>query len=273
MQNIIFLFTGQSRDSPFSNNTTKSTAFILDSYKKYIFTEEFKLGYNYKVYISSDNLDLEKTTSYFSSDKIGNIHLWDNDFFMKDINNKTKDESVYLDKYKMQDWSYYQQYNNSIGQFHKILDCYNLFLEDETSKDINWDYIIRIRLDMIIPVSIQSLILYMNENKSFEICAIHDFFAVGKPEIMHCYCKGLDNNYGSYAYYTDISTYNYLPMMRDYNHKNKQQWTYAGERQLFEMLFEYCIKKNIDINQTIREIISEKQAYYLLSRHYHLINH
>ena len=55
MQNIIFLFTGQSRDSPFSNNTTKSTAFILDSYKKYIFTEEFKLGYNYKVYISSDN--------------------------------------------------------------------------------------------------------------------------------------------------------------------------------------------------------------------------
>ena len=62
-------------------------------------------------------------------------------------------------------------------------------------------------------------------------------------------------------------------MMCDYNHKNKQHWTYAGERQLFEMLFEYCINKNIDINRTIKEIISDKEAYYLLRRHYHLINH
>ena len=38
MQNIIFLFTGNSRDSPLSNNTTKSTAAILQSYNKYIFT-------------------------------------------------------------------------------------------------------------------------------------------------------------------------------------------------------------------------------------------
>ena len=273
MQNIIFLFTGNSRDSPLSNNTTKSTAAILQSYNKYIFTEEFKLGYNYKVYISSDNLDLEKTTSYFSSDKIGNIHLWDRDFFTKNINNKTKDESVYQDKYNLRDWSYYQKYNNSIGHFHKILDCYNLFLEDETSKDIKWDYIIRIRLDMIIHVSIQSLILYMNENKSFEICAIHDFFAVGKPEIMDCYCKGLDNNYGSYAYHTDVSNYNHLPMMSDYKNRNRQVWTYAPERQLFEILFEYCIKKNIDINKTIKEIMTSDEAYYLLSKHFNLINH
>ena len=270
MQNIIFLFTGNSRDSPFSNYTTKSTAVILESYDKYIFTEEFKRDYNYNIYISSDNLDLEKTTSYFSSDKIGNIHLWDTDFFMKNINNKTKDESVYQDKYNSRDWSYYQKYTNSIGQFHKILDCYNLFLQDETSKDINWDYIVRIRLDMIIPVSIQSLILHMNENKSSEICAIYDFFAVGKPEIMDCYCKGLDNNYGSYAYHTDVSTYNYIPLMRDYNNKNRKVWTYAPERQLFEMLFEYCIKKNIDINQTIKEIMTNPEPYYLLSRHYFL---
>jgi hypothetical protein len=69
------------------------------------------------------------------------------------------------------------------------------------------------------------------------------------------------------------NTYNYLPLMRDYNNKNRRAWTYAPERQLFEMLFEYCITKNLDINQTICEIMSDKQAYYLLSRHYHLINH
>ena len=189
-------------------------------------------------------------------------------FFMKNINNKTKDESVYQDKYNSRDWSYYQKY--TIGQFHKILDCYNLFLQDETSKDINWDYIIRIRMDMIIPVSIQSLILHMNENKSSEICAIYDFFAVCKPEIMDCYCKGLDNNYGSYAYHTDVSTYNYIPLMRDYNNKNRKVWTYAPERQLFEMLFEYCIKKNIDINKMIKEIMTNPEPYYLLSRHYFL---
>jgi hypothetical protein len=67
---------------------------------------------------------------------------------------------------------------------------------------------------------------------------------------MNCYCTGLENNYGHYIYNTPIP--DVIPIMHEYNILDKKRWTYAAERQLFEMLFEYCNKNNLDINKTIK---------------------
>ena len=69
---------------------------------------------------------------------------------------------------------------------------------------------------------------------------------------MDCYCSGLENKYGTYCYQT--MTPDLLPIMVDYNHACKKRWTFAAERQLFEMLFEYCNKHNLDINSVIQSI-------------------
>ena len=60
-KNIIFLLTGESRTFPFSLNKQKRNINILNSYNKFIFTDEFKTLYDYKLYISTDDIHLHDT--------------------------------------------------------------------------------------------------------------------------------------------------------------------------------------------------------------------
>jgi hypothetical protein len=118
----------------------------------------------------------------------------------------------------------------------------------------NVDYIVRLRLDTTIETDIRSLITKLETNSNLQIILGWDFVAIGKPEIMDCYCTGLENNYGNYHYNVIIPKE--VPVMTDYHTNDHVQWTYAPERQLFEMLFEYCNNNNLDINNAISNGIS-----------------
>jgi hypothetical protein len=249
---VIFLFSGQARTSPFNIIEYERNIDILNSYNKYIFTEKFKSTYDYKIYISSDNIHLHDTISFFSQNNIGNIHLIDTNYYYKSITHPIKNIQYYLDSYNdNNDWNSQPPFNkhvNSIHQHYKLLDCYNLFKEDIIKYD-KIDYIVRMRMDTVMKLDIFDILLSFSTNPDIEIIIHWDFFAMGKPNIMECYCNGLDNKYGKYTYTTKIP--DKLPVMYNYNTVDKIRWKYATERQLFEMLFEYCNNKNIDINKTI----------------------
>ena len=250
MNNIIFLFSGESRTFPFNIDQNKRKTCILDSYNKYIFTDKFKSLYKYKIYISTSDIHLDDTINYFSKNNIGNIHLLDTDFYLKTPKNKTENLKKYLDLYNNKDWSNYQKYDHTISQHHKILDCYNLFKNDNNTE--NYDYIIRIRMDIEIKQNIIDVLSLFIQNPELKIIMDWDFFAIGKPKIMECYCTGLNNNYGNYNYQVKVP--DILPIMHDYHYLDKYRWTYAAERQLFEMLFEYCNNNYLDINKSIKSI-------------------
>ena len=107
-------------------------------------------------------------------------------------------------------------------------------------------------MDVEITYSILDILYMFEENSELEIILDWDFFAIGKPKIMDCYCSGLNNNYGNYNYQIDVP--DNLPIMYDYKHLDRFRWTYAPERQLFEMLFEYCNNNNLDINKSIKSV-------------------
>ena len=138
------------------------------------------------------------------------------------------------------------------------MDCYNLFKYDESNTnnknddDDDDEYIVRIRLDTVFTQNILELLPYFASNPQCEILMDWDFFAIGKPKIMECYCTGLNNNYGNYNFTTVVP--DKFPIMACYNTVDKFIWTYAPERQLFEMLFEYCNKNNLQINDAIKAI-------------------
>ena len=243
---VIFLFTGQTRTSPFNLDITQRYNDILKSYNEYLFTEQFKATYDYKIYITADNIHLEDTINYFTPEKIGNIHLIDTDFYLKPITNKIPDSDFFLKKYNEKDFKYNWKYDKSIYQHHKILDCYNLFRND----DVNPLFIIRIRLDIIIQTNILDMLSLFESNPQLNIICHWDFMSIGKPDIMQCYCTGLENNYGNYVYLTHVPEI--VPIMDEYHTFTKPRWTYAPERQLFEMLFEYCNNNNLDINDSIK---------------------
>ena len=113
----------------------------------------------------------------------------------------------------------------------------------------NINYIIRLRLDILINIDLCTLINKLENNLNLQIILGWDFFAIGRPEIMKCYCTGLENNYGNYKF--NVIVPRKLPIMEDYHTIDKKRWTYAAERQLFEMIFEYCNNNNHDINIAI----------------------
>jgi len=192
---VVFLFSGNARSSPFAHNPVRASKRILDTYNRYIFTEELKSRYDYKVYMSSDNIHLENTKKYFSN-HIGNIHLMENDYYLYNSEIKTKEVSTYLDKYNKKDWSSHQKYDNSIYQHHKIIDSYNLFLNDK----IKCDYIVRLRFDIEFNKDIVELLGKFTEDPDIKLLLDWDMFAIGKPHIMNTYCTGLEKNYGNYNY-------------------------------------------------------------------------
>ena len=243
---IVFLFSGNARTSPFNLNTNNRNQKILDSYNQYIFTESFKQKYDYAVYITSDDIHLQDTIQYFSENNIKNIHLLDKDYYLNSKSD-TKPPEYYLDKYNQKDWTNHDKYEGSIHQHYKILDCYQMANNNGSLAQV--DYIVRIRLDVVIEKDIQEVISRIEDSSDVEIVIDWDFFALGKPSIMEWYCNGLENNYGNYNYNVPVPTF--FPVMQDYLEVDKKRWTYAAERQLFEMLYDYCNKHNLDINKTI----------------------
>lgn len=247
---IVFLFSGNARTSPFTVDPQKRSREILDSYNRYVFTDEFKEKYDYEVYITSDNIDLKDTVQYFSQNHIKNIHLLDSDYYLttnSETNPEIKNIEYYLNKYNDKDWTYYDKYDGSIHQHYKILDSYNLAKKNGSLQDA--DYIVRIRMDVKFHKNIEDVLEKFEENPDLEVVLSWDYFAIGKPEIMECYCTGLENNYGNYKY--EVPVPEKLPIMEEYFVNDKKRWTYAAERQLFEMLYDYCHQKNLDINKTI----------------------
>jgi hypothetical protein len=138
-----------------------------------------------------------------------------------------------------------QIYQNSIYQHHKILDCYNLYINDNKHRDINNDIIIRMRLDTIFHSDIMNNLKLLQENTTYQILMARDLFTIGKYSIMKEYRNGLNNNYGNYYFNADLSNINYPLICYDYKTMERIRWTYAPEVQLFEILFEYCNNNNL----------------------------
>jgi hypothetical protein len=113
-------------------------------------------------------------------------------------------------------------------------------------------FIVRIRMDIIIKKNILEIIDLFENDKELQLCCSWDFMGVGKPDIMNVYCSGLEKNYGKYIFNTPVP--NELPIMKDYHYLERGRWTYAPERQLFEMLYEYCYNNGLDVNKTITSI-------------------
>jgi hypothetical protein len=177
----------------------------------------------------------------FLLENIGNIHLLNTNYYKKRVALETKNIEEYMHEHNYNpDWDLnYGKHPSSIYQHYKILDCYNLFINDSKS-DINrnnCDYIFRMRLDTEFEMDLCDILYGFKENPKLELAMCWDWGIIGKPNVMDMVCTGLDNGYGKFGYDIDLS---FIPQ---YFHEvyswDKIQWKYAPERQLFEMIFTY----------------------------------
>jgi len=248
-QKVVFLLCGESRCNPLSFNKNPNSD-ILTSLSTFIFTEEFKKQYDYTIYISTDDIHLENTISYFGREHISNIHLINTNYYLKPIKTHIPNSSHFLNIYNTYpNPENYRRYPTSILQYHRLLDAYNLFKND--SCDCDW--IIRMRWDCIFSVNIMDILKTFENNPKQEIVTSHDHFAVGKKNIMNVYCNTMLHKYGKYKF--DSRTHTPVNLLcqldKTYPPDDLNMWTYAPEIQLFETLFEYCIINSLDMESAL----------------------
>lgn len=251
-----FLFTGQGRCNPLSFNNYPNYA-ILEGYTNNIFTNEFKEKFDYDIFISTDDIHLQKTFDYFGADHVKNIHILEphlggEQIYLKDVSYKLQWEKYYLDNYLNQNFMGCEPYAiNNILQNYKVRDAFHLLEQS----GYNYDFIIRVRLDVIFVKNIMDCFNQFFANPDLHIIGHNDFFFIGKPSIMKFYCLSIDRNYGKYNF--NLTNHVFKKNIVDYEYYNSlkkgdyKRWTYAPEIQTWETLFEFCSIHNLDIDKTI----------------------
>jgi hypothetical protein len=252
---IAFIFSGEIRCNPLNHNCNNRKESIKSSYANYIFTDKFKDNYDYDVFISTDDLNLTNTYNFFGPN-LKNVHLFDTNFYSEEIESNIPKIAYYLEKYNSINFLNFNKYDNSIHQYYKLFDAYNLCKNYQKKNNISYDFIVRSRLDTEYDNNLIGCIEYLEQNKNCKLLGVWDIFAIGKNDIMDIYCSCIDKNYGNYFNperknfnNSIISCSNYCNLLN--NDSYIYTWRFAPEIQLFECLFEYCDKNNLLIDETI----------------------
>jgi hypothetical protein len=247
MKKIAILFTGESRINGLSNNEI-ITETILDSYKKYFFTDSFIENYDYDIFIITDDINIEKILEFFGKERVKNIYFMNIQNFLYSINQNIYSYDVVLNKCKKIYSNRHKFHENGIQQFYKCYIGFSLL-----SNYNEYDYIIRSRLDIEILEDVQTQIERLEQNESIQIIAAWDAFAIGRPNIMKEYLN-MVLNYGSYDFIKSNHDFKRnIICIEKYNNRkiNQHDWLFSPEIQLFECLFDYCDKNNYIIDDTI----------------------
>lgn len=231
---------------------------ITNYMKRNIFNEYMKNNFNYDVFISSDNINIDRTKEFFG-DNLKNICLtkksWIDpnnstpDFYLKEVNTKILPIEYFLNLYDSYDLTNCDSFKYQVYQFYRLLTCFNL-VEDYTK----YDYVLKIRPDALYNIDFSKIIEYLNNNNECQLVAITDLFAIGRNNIMKHYCE-LAYKFGSYN--KNLKNYN---IINDnfigssfFNDSDTKRWTFAPEIQVACHLYEYCEKSNLDICKTLNQ--------------------
>lgn len=179
-QKIAIMLTGQMRTNGLSNDSNDTI--ILDSIKKYLLNNTFKENFEYDVFISTDQIDINKTKEYFGNN-LNNINLTEKNWYYNPISVEVESYEYFYNKY-LDIIKNKPEYNSYIGPFYqnyRIYCCYKMIIDNEEKTNTHYDYYIKIRPDSIITQDFtQLMLLIINSNK--KICMEHDHIIIVNNE-------------------------------------------------------------------------------------------
>ena len=246
MKNIAILLCGEMRNNMLSLNPINSK--FTDTFYKNVITQEVRNNYNIHIFIVSDNGNIETIIQYFK--ELKNLYLMNINYThintLLEIESEDYYKNLYIDTYQN---SKFTIYPTAIQQYYKIYLCY-LLMKDYEKKNINFDYIMRCRLDSIFfNINFISIIDNLNNIINEKIYLDGDWFIFGTYKIMSEYSKLL-LTYGNF---------NLIDSNNCNNNIDLNRWNHAPETQLMELLIKYCKNNSLEIDNTIIDMRKTKR--------------
>jgi hypothetical protein len=165
------IYSGQMRSNSLSNSYNEDYI-ILDSINKNFLNTQFKNKYNYDIFFSVDDINIEKSKNFFK-DNLKNIHITEKNWFMNNIKNQLIPYEYFYDKYLQINFEGCENHINSLYQYYRLYCGYELLKDYEQKNNIKYDYYIRIRPDIRVMQDINFL-LDILENDIKEIIFEHE---------------------------------------------------------------------------------------------------
>jgi hypothetical protein len=233
---IAILFSGQMRTNSLGINISNNDN-IINSISKYILNDELKNKYDYDVFISTDNAQIHKCKDFFGNN-LKNIHCFDINYLMNNVENKITSYNKLFHLYVNRNYNNYRIYPNTVWQFYRLYDCYNMMCNYESIN--NYDYIIRARLDTVFKKNIVPKIEELDNNINIHYFGAADMFGIGRIGIMEYYSTMINEKYGTFG--------------EGHKIPDELRWKYAPEYQLHFCLNEYCKLNNINPSVALHSI-------------------
>jgi len=229
---IAILYSGQMRSNSLSDSYTNDNI-ILDETKKFFLNKQFYEKYDYDVFFSVDDINIEKTKQFFG-EHLKNIHITETNWVMTPIQYNFANYQEIYDKYMQIDFQNCINHSHAVYQYYRLYCAYKLAKDYESKKNNIYDYYVRIRPDIRL-MQDTNVLFDIIETSSKEIIMEHEQL---------CIISNKYENFFDFVYYYGFSTnpvdlYSYI-----YNHYTKGRGMaediisrFAPERQILDYVF------------------------------------
>jgi hypothetical protein len=240
---------GQMRTNSL-NPQFKRDTIIIDSLKEYLFNDEFKTKYEYDIFISTDDIDIEAAYNFFGENNIKNIHLIEKNFYLNPIENYIEDYEFFHELYLQTNFiESYDIHLSQLYQYYRLYDAYNMLKNYQNKSNITYDYAIRLRPDTSLNKNLMELFNKL-ENTDIKIILEHNLFQICKFEFSEIF-----NVIETYGTYNDPieKRYNYYQAFLTPNPSTplypENIMMYCSEKQIADNIVYILDKYNYDVTK------------------------
>ena len=236
------IYSGQMRSNSLNPDYKEDTV-ILESTIKHLLNPEFEEKYNYDVFFSVDTIDIPKAKEYFK-DHLQNVHLTESDWYMYKIEETIPDFSSFYDNYLQIDFKGYVNHSHALYQYYRMFCGYKLLKDHETKENKYYDYLIRIRPDLIIMQDIMPL-LNILETTTKKIIMEHEQLCILTRDFEKVF--HLIEYYGIYNERFDPK--NSMRIKHFFQNKilfGDDIMVYSPEKQFIEHIYQISLDKKLD---------------------------
>ncbi len=237
------IISGQIRANSLNPDFTHDSI-ILDSIKEYFLNEEFINEYEYDIFISTDQIDVDKSKEFFG-ENLKNINLTESNWYMNNQEIQINQFEYYYNKYIKITEKYegYEFYPNAVYQYYRMFVAYTMLKKYQLDTNSKYDFFVRIRPDARLTQNIVPIFKLLDENNKY-LFIEHEQLLIFNPELEDIF--KLIEHYGEYTenIETKKGIYMYLTAGGDLLANN--QMMLCPEKQFVDHIYYILLKKNIN---------------------------
>lgn len=256
MKRVAIIYSGQTRSNGLNPEYNRDN-WILESTNQFLLTKEFQETYEYDVFFSVDNIDVEKTKDFFG-EHLKNIHLTEKNWCMNPITTSIPPYQPFYDKYCSRDFNGCQPHIHGLYPYYRLFCAYHLMKH----ANVEYDYVIRIRPDLRLMQDIMPLLKRIESDDKLHLIMEHDHFYIA--DRMFDPLLQFIERIGTFTTEVDVHHPIFKHLVRGGPLACDEHTRFCPERQLMEYIQEIIQNHGMKWNEAFLGIVYP--SYYLMYR-------